>query len=559
MCGILFAQMKKQNQNQLELLKTCFSKIKHRGPDASNYLICESNCNNGNNNKYFMGGHRLKIINPSDEGNQPLELDDNLVLICNGLIYNYLELARKHKIPRSLLRTDIDIILHLYKKGLTPRDICNELDGVFAFVLLDKMQNRIIMGRDPHGIRPLFYQMGSVEESIQMVASEIKAFPKPLDKTIQIFPPNRFYDSEYPSFQSYNNVFRETMTETSYPIVSEKIYDLLIKAVKKRIDNSDRPVAFLCSGGVDSSIIFGIARNYLKMHHPERELHVYCMNYAKSNSTSYDLFYAEMLMTQYRDDKQVQFHSVSFTWDEVLMILDKMPYLMETYDPNTIRASIPMILLAKYLSEQTEFKVFLSGEGADELFMGYNYFQQVPNGNLANAESRRLMRNLHMFDVLRADRCFAAHGLEIRIPFLDRDLVHYASNVQGKLKMFRNGIEKKLLRDAVREKIPELTMSRVIDRQKERFSDGCGFSYVPDILNYVFSCSSELSSELSSSKSSSKINKQKLVTLEEKEKSERAFHKQRFRKAFGEMDHLIIKRELPDWCDTSAKNQKLIG
>ena len=160
MCGILFAQIKNQNQknqknqkNQLELLKTSFQKIQHRGPDASNYIISESDDKSGT---YFMGGHRLKIINPSDEGNQPLELDDNLVLICNGLIYNYLDLAKKHRIPEDSLRTDIDIILHLYKKGLTPREICNELDGVFAFVLLDKRRNRVIMTRDPLGIRPLF-------------------------------------------------------------------------------------------------------------------------------------------------------------------------------------------------------------------------------------------------------------------------------------------------------------------------------------------------------------------------------------------------------------------
>jgi asparagine synthase (glutamine-hydrolysing) len=182
--------------------------------------------------------------------------------------------------------------------------------------------------------------------------------------------------------------------------------------------------------------------------------------------------------------------------------------------------------------------------------MGYNYFQQVSNGKLANSESNRLLRNLHMFDVLRADRCFSAHGLEIRIPFLDKNLVDYTLKLKGDYKMFQNGMEKSLLRDAVRKEIPEFTMSRVIDRQKERFSDGCGFSYVPDILNFIYNQSKSQIKHSGNGNTS--------VSLGEKEKEEREFHKKRFQKEFGDLWHLIVKRELPNWCDTSAKNQKLI-
>jgi asparagine synthase (glutamine-hydrolysing) len=114
--------------------------------------------------------------------------------------------------------------------------------------------------------------------------------------------------------------------------------------------------------------------------------------------------------------------TVSFTKDEGIGVIPEVIEKLETHDPNTIRASIPMYLLAKHIRENTDFKVILSGEGADELFMGYNYFAIMnPTSDQAKIEATRLTSNLHSFDLLRAERCFSTHGLELRVPFLDKD------------------------------------------------------------------------------------------------------------------------------------------
>ena len=324
-------------------------------------------------------------------------------------------------------------------------------------------------------------------------------------------------------------------------VIHSNIYELLKKAVIKRIDNSDKPVAFLCSGGIDSSIIFCIARDYLKTQN--RILHAFSMKF-NDNSTSYDAFYAKLLMDQYKDDPNVKYHSVSFNWDQVLDVIENIPKQLETYDPNTIRASIPMYLLAKHL-KNTEFKVFLSGEGADELFMGYNYFKQVPDEKEANKECLRLLKNIHMFDVLRADRTFNANGLELRVPYLDLEFINYVKQLPGSLKMYYNNVEKALLRESVRYKHPQLVGSRVIDREKERFSDGCGFNYIPKLLNHICEKKGNLNN--------------KSLHLSEKEKIEKAYYLELFEKYYGNnKQHLIITRKLPSWCNNDAKNLKLI-
>ena len=581
MCGILFYNVCKEDVNEdtnidtnIDIFKNAFSKIQHRGPDHSGFKIIESRksyCD------LFFGCHRLAITNPTDIGNQPLELN-NIILICNGQIFNYLKLAEMYSIPIETIRTDVDIILHLYIKGLSIKEICEKLDGVFAFVLYDKNTKSTFIGRDPIGIRPLFWARHNSNLNVIAVSSEIKGFDTLiLNKNIiiEVFSPNHCYSiigidnigllEEYSDIyksvdtcdislglcKKHNNYSKpgnkafDTRRLTDIPILNSEIhnniYELLKKAVIKRIDNSDKPVAFLCSGGIDSSIIFCIARDYLKTKN--RILHAFSMKF-NDNSTSYDAFYAKLLMDQYKDDPNVKYHSVSFNWEQVLEIIEKIPKQLETYDPNTIRASIPMYLLAKHL-KNTEFKVFLSGEGADELFMGYNYFKQVPDEKEANKESIRLLKNIHMFDVLRADRTFNANGLELRVPYLDLDFIKYVKQLPGSLKMYYNNVEKALLRESVRNKHPELVYSRVIDREKERFSDGCGFNYIPKLLNYICEKRGNVNN--------------KSRNLNEKEKIEKEYYLELFENYYGnDKQHLIITRKLPNWCNNDAKNMKLI-
>lgn len=536
-------------------LRECFEALKHRGPDNSSYIRV------GN---HIFGHHRLAIINLSSDGNQPIVYKDTH-LICNGQIYNYKKL---YEGDSNELSTDCEIISRMFvDNNMSLKDVAYDLDGDFAFIFLK--DDVIYAARDPIGIRPLFYGVNENDEVICM-ASEVKGIINhPEVKNCYVFPPGHFWNSVDKKFEKYTDIYTTLDEDTikndefmelcdyinkqHYPGVAIKdepikkkhtseeslsvIRNGLENAVRKRIEHSDRPVAFLCSGGLDSSIILALSYEILKNRNmgEEKNMHVFSIQFSNDGMlNSDDAMYAEMLVKEYG----VQYTPVYFTWENVKENLEKIVYQIESYDPNTIRASVPMYMLAKYIKENTDYTVILSGEGADELFMGYNIFMKATDAVLANQESERLIRNIHMFDGLRADRCFAAHGLELRMPFLDIDYVRKVFRLNPVDKMYIGGVEKFALREAFSD-IKELNSSRIIDRQKERFSDGCGFDYVPMLLKF---CSNDTTSVLS-----------------EKEMMEKSKYKEIFDKNYYGLEHLIIKRENPEWASKKVGTNDLLG
>lgn len=524
MCGIFWSLISENFDIYNE-----FMKLKHRGPD-------NTTCITTNNN--FIGTHRLAIININSNGNQPL-LFNGTYLICNGQIYNYKNFGNYE------LRTDVDIILRLFCDNIynSIDELALSLDGDFSFIICDK--DAIYIARDPIGIRPLFYgtdEMGN----IICASSEAKSLINlPFVKKVNVFPPGNVYDSKTKKIREYTNIYlkkiniseNQNNNEQLDNKISDKpenitktIREKLILSVKKRIINSDRPVALLCSGGIDSSIILSIAMDLMEVD----KIHIFSMSYDKKGNgkgKSDDTFYASMLAKEYN----VKHTNVTFTLNDIENNIEKIIKQIESYDPNTIRASVPMYMLAKYISENTEYKVILSGEGADELFMGYNIFMNAPSETLANDESERLIKNIHMFDLLRADRCFMAHGLEIRVPFLDIDFVKYVLSIDGKYKMFIQRIEKLLLRTSFSDNV-KLQKTRILERSKERFSDGCGFQYVPDLLNF---CSNSCSLNL-------------------KEEEEKDKYKRIFESVYVNCEDLIIKRTNPSWCNNDKNDKNLM-
>jgi asparagine synthase (glutamine-hydrolysing) len=453
------------------------------------------------------------------EGNQPLSFHEHH-LLCNGQIYNHLS----HDVSNHLLRTDVDVILHLFETNEHCIDkVAKVLDGDFACILLDS--NGVVhIARDPIGIRPLFYGTDDNGDII-CASSEAKAI-QPLCSKFYVFPPGHVWDSQSNRIRQYTDLYDSIHKDlTDEKQIIDAIKDKLYQAVKKRIDNTDRSYAFLLSGGIDSSLVLAIAMDILK---DPSKIHAFSMQY---ESRGDDVFYASLLAREYG----IKHTIVNFTKDDISKHVKAIAQHIETYDPNTIRASVPMYLLAKHIRETTDYKVFLSGEGADELFMGYNIFYSAPseeNGKLANVETQRLIRNIHMFDGLRADRCFNAHGLEIRFPFLDVDFAKYVFSISGSLKLPRNNVEKALLRNAFND-IPELHKSRIIDRIKERFSDGCGFDYVPQLLR-MFTDESD---------------------LESRERAEKGKYMEWFEEEYGKQaSHLIIERKNPSWCNKTKEN-----
>lgn len=473
MCGILFALLADADDaNALAVVRDRFRRIAHRGPDHSGERVAAF----GAGGAFFAGCHRLAIVNTRPEGNQPLiREDEEAVLICNGQIYNAALVS-----SRGGLRSDVDAILQAHCDGAFESidALALALDGDFAFVMVHR--GTVFAGRDPVGVRPLFYGMGADFQCPVAFASEAKALQGlPGVARIAVFPPGHVYDSATDTFRRYTDVYVQAPRPdaTTYDAAADAVQAALVAAVAKRVENSERPIAFLCSGGLDSSIVLSLAHAHLTAVGRGADLHAFSVEYGANSA---DAMYAAMLCRQLG----VRHTVVSFDWADVQANLFAVAKQVESFDPNSMRTAVPAYLLAKHIRTHTDYKVILSGEGADEVFMGYSLFMSATDGEAAHRESMRLVRDLHMFDMLRADRCFAAWGLELRVPFLDVDVLRTAFALPPRHRLFQGGVEKALLRHAFRGDT-DLAAARVLDRQKERFSDGCGFGYVPALLAHL--------------------------------------------------------------------------
>jgi asparagine synthase (glutamine-hydrolysing) len=413
----------------------------------------------------FYGFHRLKIMDVSDAGMQPMQLDDHLFLMCNGEIYNHHKLTEKYKFDVKS-GSDCEVILHLYREfGGDIKKVAENLDGVFAFVLYDAQKETLFAGRDPIGVRPLFIGYDTENESI-FLASESKAF---VDYTsnLQQFPPGSVWNSKTEEFEKWwhleNVLHPKTVTANGNGMIRTEsqalgiIHDTLCVAVEKRL-MADRPIGTFLSGGLDSSLISSLVSR----------LNPYKVNtYAIGMEGSTDVYYAEKVAKFIQSNHT----SVTFTADEGIAAVDEVIKELETFDVTTIRASVGMHLLSKYISQNTGDIVIYSGEGADEVMQGYLYFHNAPSALDGAKDSEKLMDNLHFFDVKRVDRCVSTHGLEVRVPFLDKEFMRNYFRIDPALRApSYKGIEKYLLRKAFEDK--NVLPSEVLWRTKEAFSDG---------------------------------------------------------------------------------------
>jgi asparagine synthase (glutamine-hydrolysing) len=522
MCGVVFSLF--SNEEEKEMIIKNVNKIKHRGPE--NTTIIETN-------SYVLGFHRLKIIGNSDIGNQPF-VNDNWTFACNGEIYNYKELMIGHNIDS--LKSDVEIIPKLLNNNkMDVFSLINKFklfDGDFACVHLykdSKNNMNIIVARDRVGLCPLFYGLDK-NNKIVCFASEAKALMNlPFCVKIKQFPPGHFLMSSMNTEMNENNGFgfKEEFVlynnEAEIENISNIVRILVENAVSKRLKHSDRQVGVLCSGGIDSSIVSAIAT---RLNTNELPINIFTISY--DSGMSYDAFYAKQLCSQLKNCIHT---NITFNKDDVINAYEQVLKTCETADSRTIRAAIPGYLLAKYISENTDIKVILSGEGADELFAGYKYFQFSPSEEELKTETTRLIKNLHSFDLLRAERVFSAFGLELRVPFLDQNLIKSISCFSEYIYEYKTE-EKYLLRKAF-DSYPEL--SNVINRQKECFSDGCGYNYVPDLLRYHSTYSD----------------------LESKEKDEKKVYLKLFEQYYGN-HNWIIERTMPEWIP-KIDSQNMIG
>ena len=451
MCSILGISSKAVAKEQL---RACFDRTLSRGPDMSRLI--EIPCG-------YLGFHRLAIMGLDERGMQPFSLDGDYV-VCNGELYGFRPLRDRLMAKYAFQsQSDCEILLPLYREyGL---DMFRVLDAEFALILYDSRRGGLVAARDPIGIRPLYY--GVLPDGGMAFASEPKNLVG-LCETILPFPPGCYWaDGQFVRYADASHVDQFTMADER--TVCAELRRLLIEGVQKRLD-ADAPVGFLLSGGLDSSLVCAIA---------QRELHKPIRTFAIGMDTdAIDLKYARQVADFIGSDHT----EVIISEQDVLEALPRVVELLGTYDITTIRASIGMYLVCRYIHEHTDVRVLLTGEISDELF-GYKYTDFAPDAASFQQEAEKRVRELHMYDVLRADRCISVNSLEARVPFGDLAFVRYAMSIDPALKMNRTGMGKYLLRKAFAE--DHLLPESILWRQKAAFSDAVGHSMVNDLKAYA--------------------------------------------------------------------------
>ena len=469
MCGIVCAFNLRGDKdlirsNVLEMAQ----KVRHRGPDWSGIYSSDN---------AILAHERLAIVDPTS-GKQPIISEDGLkVIAVNGEIYNHKNLKNRFAADYNFrTESDCEVILALYeKKGI---NFLNDLNGIFAFALYDSSNDKYLIARDHMGIIPLY--MGWDKDDIFYISSELKSLEGVCDK-IELFPPGHYLESSSmnlvkwydPEWVSYEHV---KDSETSI----KAIHDSLSAAVKRQL-MSDVPYGVLLSGGLDSSITSALAKKFaskrIESNDKQDAWYPQLHSFSVGLKDAPDLKAARIVA----DHIGTIHHEINFTVQEGIDAIRDVIYHLETYDITTIRASTPMYLIARAI-KSLGIKMVLSGEGADELFGGYLYFHKAPNAKEFHEETVRKLDKLHQYDCLRANKSLAAWGIEGRVPFLDKEFIDVAMNINPEDKMIKNGrIEKWVLREAFKDYLPE----SVLWRQKEQFSDGVGYSWIDSLKDLV--------------------------------------------------------------------------
>jgi len=462
MCGIWAFVTK--TKPSLKKIEAAFNKIQKRGPDNSVFKQL--------NEEVYIGFHRLAIMDPSHLGDQPFKdkkWDRKVYLLCNGEIYNFMELIKKYDLNVKS-KSDCEVILCLYMKyGIDV--MIRMLDGEFAFTIIDIIDHQytIYAGRDSIGVRPLFYAFD--KENYLGLSSEMKGLVD-IVSTVDVFPPGHYmkYDGNV-EFTSYYNYIYQQM---DLPL--DTIYNEIVKrftnCVNKRMI-ADRPLGCLLSGGLDSSIVSAVAaRSFNKLK-----------TYTIGMEGGTDIPYAKMVAEHIKSDHTI----FEISMDEALDAIDETIYAIESFDITTVRASVWQFLVGRKINQNTDVKVILTGEGSDELASGYLYFHKAPSPQEMHEENVKLVKDIHRFDGLRVDRAMAYNGLEVRIPFLDPEFLNFYLSIDPKYRMVTNGLEKYLFRKAF-EKTGLLPID-VNNRKKEALSDAVSshekswFQIIQDHIN----------------------------------------------------------------------------
>lgn len=465
MCGI-FGLLLKESYNIENDTKDKYKIKQHvkygekRGPEYSSIKNI--------NSQIIWGFHRLCINGLDEISNQPIKTG-TCVMMCNGEIYNYKQLIQQFKLNVKT-NSDCEVIVLLYE--IVGPTFVNLLDGVFSFMIYDSSKNILIIGRDPYGVRPLYichYENGNIG-----FASDLM----PLMFDTQILRMNQYEPGTYCIYEhklgKYTRALQERyffnisyMNEYQKPVEYYMFHIVkgLREAVRKRVDNCERDVASLLSGGLDSSLISAlVSQEYYKKTGLKLE------TYSIGLEGGVDLKYSKMV----GEHIQSNHTTIVVSEQDFIDSIENVIYDIESYDTTTVRASVGNWNVAKYIKQNSEAKVIFNGDGADELMGGYMYFHCAPDIDEFHNETLRLLSDISKFDVLRSDKSISSHGLEPRTPFLDKEFTKFYISIPIEYRNHNQygNCEKYLIRKSFEIYCPELLPKEVLWRKKEAFSDG---------------------------------------------------------------------------------------
>ncbi|QKF93994.1 asparagine synthetase glutamine-hydrolyzing [Fadolivirus algeromassiliense] len=474
MCGI-WALLSQVPIDKLGFLCDAFMKTKGRGPEYSSFDLI--------NQYILLGFHRLAIMDLSADGNQPFhhvrEDGSCVYCVCNGEIYPHEQIKKEYGIVTKS-HSDCEVIIPLYEK-LGVDGMIRLLGSEFAFVIFDINKDgkvKMISGRDPIGNRPAFY---GIDGKSLCVSSEMKSLSDIYDK-VYVFPPGHYMvyeDGQMTLTPYYSYDYKQLSPIPPIEEIYAEIRKRFINCVRKRL-MTDRPFGALLSGGLDSSLVVAVAKMLL----PDKKFPVYTIAFTTGST---DLPFAKKV-AKYCD---LDHYVIEVDPMDALKELDETIYAIESFDITTVRASTVQRIIAKYIEKNTKVKVIFVGENSDELFQGYKYYHNQPSAYDGHIDSIVRVHDVHMFDGLRTDRTMAHHGLEVRLPFADPELIDYVFTLPPELVKPQGGFEKTLLRDAFKEL--KILPEEVLYRSKEALSDAVStvqkswFQYIQEHIETIVS------------------------------------------------------------------------
>ena len=567
MCGI-FALLNTDNLSIEEKMNVNeqFQKGKNRGPEYSKL-----------EHSYFkmiLGFHRLAINGLNNESNQPIVYND-IVLICNGEIYNYKQLYKYMNVTPTT-DSDCEVIIYLYLKyGIEQTLIM--LDGVYSFVLYDNrvshdLLNNVFIARDPLGVRPL-YKLFNVNDNYSIYnlygfASELKCLENFYNSNIYHYNVKQFEPGTYSVFQYGNKVqskWKPIIENKRYFMLShhftrltqdiselefeylKNISQYLNAAVIKRCNTTERPVACLLSGGLDSSLIASLVADYFIRK--GKQIETYSIGLQGSEDTKYAKIVADYIGSKHTE--------IIVTEDDMFNAIPEVINAIESYDTTTVRASIGNYLIGKYIAANSDAKVIFNGDGSDELLGGYLYMHKCPDDIEFDKETRRLLSDIHLFDVLRSDKSISSNGLEPRTPFLDRTFVNYILSIPVYFRNHNNfnEPEKYLLRKSFTSSVflnsegKQFLPDEILWRKKEAFSDGV-------------SSSGRSLYQILQEKIVDQINKEhqilQTIPIQANIETEKIYYKDIFNKCFPNCQHILPYFWMPKYTNATDPSARTL-